>query len=181
MENELILLKSIESELGTMTAGVINDKICLLEFENAARIKLQQERFRKLHHVEFRFGEHDIFIELEKQLTAYFKGKLMEFDLPLMMIGNAFVQSVWLKLLDIPYGKTSSYGSLAEALGDKAKVRAIGKANGANPIAILVPCHRVIGADGSLVGYAGELWRKQKLLNLEAFHSGAGVQLELGL
>ncbi len=101
------------------------------------------------------------------QLAAYFTGALTEFDLPLAPRGDAFHQKVWALLRQIPYGQTRSYGDLARALGDRNLAQAVGTANGRNPIAVVVPCHRVIGADGSLVGYAGGLERKRFLLALE--------------
>lgn len=103
----------------------------------------------------------------EEQLTAYFAGDLKEFDLPLGAVGTAFQQRVWAELVKIPYGQTWSYLEVAERLGDRKAVRAVGLANGRNPIAIVVPCHRVIGANGKLTGYAGGLWRKERLLSLE--------------
>ena len=107
------------------------------------------------------------FASARAQLAAYFAGELREFDLPLAPRGDAFHQRVWALLREIPYGETRSYGDLARALGDRNLAQAVGTANGRNPIAVVVPCHRVIGADGSLVGYAGGLSRKRFLLALE--------------
>jgi methylated-DNA-[protein]-cysteine S-methyltransferase len=101
------------------------------------------------------------------QLEAYFAGELKAFDLPLAAPGTAFQRRVWAELVRIPYGETCSYLDVAERLGDRKAVRAVGLANGRNPIAIIVPCHRVIGANGKLTGYAGGLWRKERLLSLE--------------
>jgi methylated-DNA-[protein]-cysteine S-methyltransferase len=106
--------------------------------------------------------------EALRQLAAYFAGRLTAFDLPLDMKGTEFQRRVWSALRDIPYGKSCSYGELARAIGRPAAVRAVGAANGRNPIAIVVPCHRVIGASGKLVGYGGGLPLKQMLLGLEA-------------
>jgi methylated-DNA-[protein]-cysteine S-methyltransferase len=107
------------------------------------------------------------FREVERQLTAYFAGELREFDLPLAPAGTAWQLRVWRALTTIPYGETAGYGQLAEELGRPTASRAVGMANGRNPISIIVPCHRVIGANGSLTGYAGGLERKQYLLGLE--------------
>jgi methylated-DNA-[protein]-cysteine S-methyltransferase len=101
------------------------------------------------------------------QLEAYFAGDLKDFDLPLAAGGTTFQQKVWAELCRIPYGETVSYMDIAERIGDRKAVRAVGLANGRNPIAIIVPCHRVIGANGKLTGYAGGLWRKERLLSLE--------------
>ncbi|MFF8918718.1 methylated-DNA--[protein]-cysteine S-methyltransferase [Streptomyces sp. NPDC015032] len=117
------------------------------------------------------FGEPDPrpFTEAIRQLDAYFAGELREFDLPLHLDGTPFQRSVWEQLLLIPYGETRSYGELAEILGKPGASRAVGLANGKNPVSIIVPCHRVIGTSGSLTGYGGGLDRKQRLL---AFESG---------
>ena len=114
--------------------------------------------------------EHDgqALAEPARQLAEYFAGERTEFALELKPAGTAFQQSVWDLLLGIPYGETTTYGALAATLGDPRKVRAVGLANGRNPISIVVPCHRVIGADGTLVGYGGGLERKRVLLAHEA-------------
>lgn len=101
------------------------------------------------------------------QLEEYFEGKRVEFDLPLDLQGTDFQKRVWNELLTIPYGKTVSYKELSIRLGDVRAIRAVAAANGANPVSIIVPCHRVIGSDGSLTGYAGGLWRKRWLLDFE--------------
>jgi methylated-DNA-[protein]-cysteine S-methyltransferase len=105
--------------------------------------------------------------EATRQLTAYFKGQLRAFDVPVAPVGTPFQQAVWRQLQAIPYGETISYGELARRLGNPKAVRAVGLANGSNPIAIIVPCHRVIGSNGTLVGYGGGLPTKQALLALE--------------
>ncbi|MEU6372189.1 methylated-DNA--[protein]-cysteine S-methyltransferase [Streptomyces sp. NPDC046909] len=101
------------------------------------------------------------------QLHAYFKGELKEFTLELRLNGTPFQRTVWQQLLAIPYGETRTYGQLADALGNPGASRAVGLANGKNPIGIIVPCHRVVGANGSLTGYGGGLRRKQRLLDFE--------------
>lgn len=102
------------------------------------------------------------------QLVEYFAGDRTEFDLPLAPVGTDFQLRVWTALLDVPYGETVSYGEIAEAVGKPTASRAVGAANGQNPISIIAPCHRIIGANGSLTGYGGGLERKAWLLNLEA-------------
>ncbi|MEU5593152.1 methylated-DNA--[protein]-cysteine S-methyltransferase [Streptomyces sp. NPDC020298] len=115
------------------------------------------------------FGDRDdtLFAEAQDQLKAYFAGELKDFSLELRLNGTPFQQSVWDQLRRIPYGETRSYGELADALGNRGASRAVGLANGRNPIGIIVPCHRVIGAGGSLTGYGGGLDRKQRLLDFE--------------
>jgi len=107
------------------------------------------------------------FAEVIRQLRAYFRGELKEFDLPLAMEGTEFQLRVWNALRAIPYGETISYAQLAERIGNPKAVRAVGLANGSNPIPIIVPCHRVIGSDGSLTGFGGGLSTKKMLLELE--------------
>jgi methylated-DNA-[protein]-cysteine S-methyltransferase len=118
-------------------------------------------------------GVHDeeAFADVSAQLEAYFAGELTEFDVPLAPSGSGFQLAVWSALTRIPYGETASYGEIAAEVGRPDAVRAVGSTNGRNPIAVLIPCHRVIGADGSLVGYGGGLPRKRLLLELEAAHA----------
>ena len=123
------------------------------------RVKLDEMKFDPRHRV---------LIETERQLTEYFSGTRTEFDLPLQPEGSEFQKKVWQALREIPFGKTRSYLDLAKALGSTKAVRAVGAANGKNPLSIVVPCHRVIGSDGSLTGFAGGLEAKANLLALEA-------------
>jgi methylated-DNA-[protein]-cysteine S-methyltransferase len=118
--------------------------------------------------------------DASKQLDAYFAGDLTDFDLPLSPRGTPFQQAVWLALRDIPFGTTTAYGQIAEQVADRTKTRAVAAAIGRNPIGIVVPCHRVVGADGSLTGYAGGLDRKRWLLDHEATVSGAALPLTSG-
>jgi methylated-DNA-[protein]-cysteine S-methyltransferase len=107
------------------------------------------------------------FIDVRRQLQEYFAGTLKQFDIPLLMEGTEFQKRVWKTLQTIPYGETMSYGELAQKIGEPKAVRAVGAANGQNPIPIIVPCHRVIGSDGSLTGFGGGIENKRKLLELE--------------
>lgn len=113
-----------------------------------------------------------VLLEAEAQLHAYFAGELERFELPLAPRGTPFQLSVWDALLDVPYGSTTSYSALAAAIGRPSACRAVGAANGRNPLAVIVPCHRVIGAGGALTGYGGGLERKHLLLALEAGKAG---------
>ncbi len=115
-----------------------------------------------------------------KQVKAYFSGTLQRFDLPLFFNGTEFQKLVWETLLSIPFGATSSYAALSVQIGNPEAIRAVGMANGKNPLSIVVPCHRVIGSNGSLTGYAGGLFRKKWLLDHEAKFSGKPLQRELG-
>ncbi len=130
-----------------------------------------------LTEVKFLFPEDEIVPEVEpshptleqtkQQLKEYFAGDRKTFDLPLAPHGSDFQKRVWQELVTIPWGQTTSYLKMADKLGSRLTIRAVGGANGKNPIAIIIPCHRVIGANGNLTGYAGGLWRKQRLLELE--------------
>lgn len=117
------------------------------------------------------------FEDARAQLEQYFEGRLRHFDLPLAPRGDSFQQRVWKLLEQIPYAETRSYGELARELGDPALAQAVGAANGRNPLSIIVPCHRVVAADGSLTGYAGGLERKRHLLDLEESAAGTASRL----
>jgi methylated-DNA-[protein]-cysteine S-methyltransferase len=117
------------------------------------------------------------FAELRRQLAAYFAGELRDFDLPLAPQGTPFQHSVWTALRNIPYAETRSYRDLSTTIGHPKAVRAVGLANGRNPLPIIVPCHRVIGADGSMTGFGGGIESKRFLLDLEARHADARFQL----
>ena len=120
-----------------------------------------------------------LLLQAATQLQEYFAGARTEFTFPFGQQGTPFQLRVWAGLLNIPFGKTITYKTMAIRLGDEKCIRAAGTANGKNQLAIVVPCHRVVGANGALVGYAGELWRKQWLLDHEAKHSGLATQPDL--
>jgi methylated-DNA-[protein]-cysteine S-methyltransferase len=134
-----------------------------------------QNRFRPAAPAESPLRSEEPFRDAIAQLEAYFAGALRRFDLPLAPEGTAFQREVWSALTAIPYGETVSYGELARRLGRPAASRAVGAANGQNPIPIVIPCHRVIGADGSLTGFGGGLAIKRRLLDLEAGVAGASL------
>ena len=153
--------------LGPMIAGATDNGICLLEFIDRIRLEKQLIKLSKQLKTQFVPGQHPLFDLLEQQLNDYFDSKLTEFTIPLDIPGTEFQRQVWRQLRKIPYGKTCSYQQQAEAMNNPKAVRAVAKTNGENRIAIIVPCHRVIGKNGKLTGYAGGLWRKQRLLELE--------------
>ncbi len=128
-------------------------------------------------------NDHPVLLETEKQLNEYFKGERKQFTIKLEFIGTDFQKQVWQALLTIPYGETRSYGEIAMQLNNPGSVRAVGAANGKNPISIIAPCHRVIGASGSLTGFAGGLENKVLLLKLENakanFNIDKSVQLDI--
>jgi methylated-DNA-[protein]-cysteine S-methyltransferase len=135
-------------------------------------LHMQEGRTAASVHREWRPADEP-FADVRRQLSEYFDGERDEFDVPLAMTGTPFQRRVWQALQRIPYGETTTYGELARRLGRPSASRAVGLANGRNPIAVIVPCHRVIGSDGSLTGYGGGVERKRLLLELEATGRGA--------
>lgn len=164
---EIIYRKIIQTPLGEMAACAINQGICLLEFTDRKNFDNQFISLSKALKSDIKDGEHSHFIQLEKELKEYFEGKRTKFDVPLYITGTQFQEKVWQLLREIPMGEIRTYKQQSEFLGNPKAIRAVGTANGINKIAILIPCHRVIGSNGELVGYAGGIWRKQKLLELE--------------
>jgi AraC family transcriptional regulator of adaptative response/methylated-DNA-[protein]-cysteine methyltransferase len=167
-DHHLIPTTRILTPLGPMLAGATDDGVCLLEFIDRRMLQTQLRRLCKLLNAKFVPGFHKLFEPLSKQLEEYFAGTRQEFDIPLVLPGTPFQNKVWAGLQTIPYGSTRSYKEQAEAIGSPNAIRAVAKANGDNRITILIPCHRVIGANGELVGYGGGLSRKQYLLKLES-------------
>lgn len=165
---EPIFLTTIPTPLGDMLAGIHQDQLCLLEFADRPGLNQKISSLEKLLQITSREGEVPLQIEVATQLGSYFERKLTVFSLPLLLIGTDFTLRVWDALTRIPWGQTCSYSQLAAMTGRPAAIRAAGRANGSNRLAIVIPCHRVIGSDGSLTGYAGGLDRKRALLQLEA-------------
>lgn len=170
-KKNIISVTRVLTPLGPMLAGATEEGICLLEFVDRRMLETQIKRLKKIFDAEFIPGENKYFDELNKQLTEYFEGKRKEFNLPLLLNGTDFQQKVWKELQKIPFGSTRSYQEQAVALDNPKAVRAVAKANGDNRISIIIPCHRVIGKNGQLVGYGGGMWRKRFLLNLEKSNS----------
>lgn len=158
----------VGSPVGPLLLGATDEAVALLEFASSDQVTVQLERLRKQFARPFvSRRDHPLLQSLRSQLTEYFAGARREFDLPLHYTGSPFQERVWTALRDIPYGETCSYAAIARVLGDPKATRAVGMANGSNPIAIVVPCHRVVNANGELGGYGGGRWRKQILLDLE--------------
>jgi methylated-DNA-[protein]-cysteine S-methyltransferase len=152
---------------GELILGSIDQKLCLCDWKYRKMRSSIDERIQaglQATYVE----EGSAVIEVAReQLSQYFNGKRKQFDVPFLLVGSEFQKQVWNELLQIPYGKTESYAGLSKRLGNEEAIRAVASANGANAISIIVPCHRIIGSDGSLTGYAGGLETKRKLLRLE--------------
>lgn len=166
-EKHVIDFTRIETDLGTMVACATDKGVCLLEFSDRKGLETELKQLAKYHNANIVQGQNKYFKQLKDELDAYFEGRLKEFNVPLDISGTDFQKQVWQALVEIPYGTTSSYLRQAEVLGKTSSVRAVANANGMNKIAIIIPCHRVVGSDGSLTGYAGGLWRKRKLIDLE--------------
>ena len=168
IQADQIIFRDLKSPLGNLIAGSTAQGCCLLEFEDRGGLVKIKHRVQKRYKLEMISGTNKFLDQLEFELHQYFKGLLQVFSVPLDLKGTPFQRGVWKQLLNIPYGETRTYGEIAGLLGKPAAVRAVGKANGDNYLAIVVPCHRVIQHDGKLRGYGGGLWRKKNLLTLES-------------
>ncbi len=168
----MIFLKHIDTPLGKMRIGATDEGVCLFDFQYRKSIDAIMARIERLAGDKFSEGEHPHFQLLESQIGEYFSGERKDFDVQLHLLGTPFQKSVWMGLVQIPYGDTRSYKQQSIFLGNEKAIRAVAGANGENGIAIIVPCHRVIGDNGSLVGYGGGLQRKKWLLEHERKHSG---------
>lgn len=162
----MLNLDWIETPIGRLLGGATQEAVVLLEFDRKV-LEDQLRTLRKRFSMPAEFGGNAMIDRLRRQLAEYFSGDRHDFDLPLRYPGTGFQEKVWELLRQIPYGQTRSYRELASQIGATRACRAVGTANGMNRIAIVIPCHRVVGADGTLTGYGGGLWRKQLLLDLE--------------
>jgi AraC family transcriptional regulator of adaptative response/methylated-DNA-[protein]-cysteine methyltransferase len=167
---DCVVVSWIESPIGPLVAGATHEGVCLLEFTDRRMLEAQFATLRRRLRCAIVPGGNGHLEKLASQLTEYFGGKRFRFDVPLVCPGSDFERSVWDALLEIPYGQTRTYRDLARLLGKPGAARAVGHANGCNRVAIVVPCHRVVGAGGTLGGYGGGIWRKRRLLELESSH-----------
>jgi AraC family transcriptional regulator of adaptative response/methylated-DNA-[protein]-cysteine methyltransferase len=175
-ESSPVTLGWIESPLGPLVAGAADRGVCLLEFSDRRMLRTQIATLRRRLRAEVVPGEHPLLAQLAAELAEYFAGRRRGFTFPLHYPGSEFQRSVWDALLRIPYGETTSYEALAASVGRAGAQRAVGKANGDNRVAIVIPCHRVVRKDGTLCGYGGGLWRKQRLLELERGITPLGLE-----
>lgn len=155
------------SPYGELVLGAFDNKLCLCDWRYRKMRAEVDARLSKSLNANFVEARNEIIDDTAEQLHEYFNYKRQIFTIPLLMAGTVFQKSVWSELLNVRFGTTSSYLQLAEKIGNKKAVRAVASANGANAISIIIPCHRIIGSNGQLVGYAGGLSTKEKLLNLE--------------
>jgi AraC family transcriptional regulator of adaptative response/methylated-DNA-[protein]-cysteine methyltransferase len=169
--------RRIETPLGTMLALADDAGLRLLEFVDRRGLERELVGLRRRLRCAIVPGHHPLLDQVADELAAYFAGKRLTFTVPLAPVGSPFQLRVWTELQRIPAGRTRSYAEMAARLGIPKGPRAVGRANGSNMLALVIPCHRVINADGSLCGYAGGLWRKQRLLEHERKASAPQVSL----
>ncbi|WP_304858983.1 methylated-DNA--[protein]-cysteine S-methyltransferase [uncultured Bacteroides sp.] len=166
---ETILIQYYQSPYGDLLLGASGDKLCLCDWMlNGKRRMTIDKRIRQALHADYEEGTSEVISRAIIQLDEYFARKRTIFDVPLLAVGTEFQRTVWQELQNIPYGKTMSYGELSRKLGHPKAVRAVAAANGANALSIFIPCHRVVGSNHRLIGYAGGLAAKQGMLALEA-------------
>lgn len=167
-----VVVTTIDSPIGPLITAATDEGLCLLEFADENRLERQIGVLSRWFPGAILKGTHPLLAQLAAELADYFAGKLHTFTLPLATRGTAFELATWKALTTIPYGETRSYQDIARQIGNAGAVRAVGSANGRNRIAIVIPCHRVVNANGKLGGYGGGLWRKRRLLELEAGSNG---------
>jgi methylated-DNA-[protein]-cysteine S-methyltransferase len=164
---EKIQIKNYKSPLGELVLGSYQEQLCLCDWKYRKMRQAVDERIKNGLQTDFEEGESEVLDHAIHQLNEYFDRKRETFDIPFLLVGTPFQKTVWEALQTIPFGKTASYLDLSRTMGNPDAIRAVASANGANALSILSPCHRIIGSDGSLVGYAGGLDAKKKLLMLE--------------
>ncbi|MFP3879355.1 MAG: methylated-DNA--[protein]-cysteine S-methyltransferase [Dehalococcoidia bacterium] len=163
----LVSIQRHETEIGELVLGSFGGKLCLLGFGGKKMRRAVDASIRRGLDAGFVERDDEILEKTRKQVDEYLTGNREEFDIPLLMVGTDFQRGVWKALMKVPYGVTSTYGQIAQDIGSPKAVRAVGNASSANPISIIVPCHRIIGSNGQLVGYGGGLSVKKRLLKLE--------------
>jgi len=156
--------------IGELVLGSCDGRLCLLGFGDGELRGGVDEMLKKRLDAEIIQQDDELLEETRRQIDEYLAGRRKRFDVPLLMLGTGFQKSVWNTLMQVPYGTTATYLQIARAIGSAKAVRAVGGACKANPIGIIVPCHRIVGSDRSLVGYGGGLSIKEKLLSLEQRH-----------
>lgn len=159
-----------KTRIGELILGSYEGKLCLLDFRYRKMRSAIDKRIQDGLNAEFTPQDDEILDRTQEQINEYLSGSRTSFDIPLIIVGSDFQKAVWNALMQIPYGKTASYLDLAKVIDNEKAVRAVAGANGANAIAIIIPCHRIIGNNGELVGYGGGLAVKKKLLDLEQGH-----------
>ena len=162
-----IYTQHFKTPYGELILGEYNGKICLCDWRYRKMRQTIDDRIQEGLKAIIEFKQTDLIVEMQRQLEQYFQKERTSFDIPLLFVGTLFQKEVWNELLKVPYGKTETYLGLSQKLNNTKAIRAVAAANGANAISIIVPCHRIVGSNGELVGYAGGVDVKQKLLRLE--------------
>jgi len=162
-----ISIQYYKSPIGELLLGSYDNKLCIADFRYRKKRTTVDSRIQKGLKAKYVEESSEVITQTIKELEEYFNLERKVFNIPLLLVGTDFQKSVWQGLIDTPFGTTASYLELAKRIGNEKAVRAVASANGANSIAILVPCHRIIGSNGNLVGYAGGLDVKRKLLEIE--------------
>ena len=155
------------TQIGKLMVGSFHGKLCLLDFVRGKTRGTVEDRVRRVLDAELFEQDDEILGETRRQLDEYLEGQRKRFDIPVLMVGTDFQKDVWNAVTKVPYGATSTYSQIARDIGKERAVRAVGDAMAANPISIIIPCHRIVGSGGELVGYGGGLSLKRKLLALE--------------
>jgi len=179
--SNLVYFTYFKTPFGELVLGSFENELCLCDWRYRKQRHLIDSRILQGLQAQFIEFETQIIQVTIQQLDEYFAGNRQVFEIPLLFVGTNFQKSVWQSLMEIPYGQTSTYLSLSKELGNEKAIRAVANANGANAISIIVPCHRIIGSNGSLVGYAGGLNAKKKLLELERSKTSKDIQLSLDI
>lgn len=167
MLHRKIIIKRYESPCGPILLGAFGNKLCLCDWEEGKNREHVRKRLSRLLDADFEDGESEVIDDAVSQLEEYFKGERHEFSIPILLAGTDFQKRVWETLLLAPYGETKSYRDIASEIGRPEAVRAVAGAIGANAISLIVPCHRVIGSNNAMTGYAGGIAAKEYVLNLE--------------
>ena len=162
-----IEIQYYKTKIGELILGSFEDKLCLLDFRYRRMRNTVDKRIKDGLNADFIEQENSVLKETKNQIDEYLIGNRKEFSVPILMVGSDFQKQVWQELMNVKYGETASYLDLAKNIENEKAVRAVASANGANSIGLIIPCHRIIGSNGKLVGYGGGLAVKKRLLNLE--------------
>lgn len=163
-----IAIQYYPTAYGELILGVYQQQLCLCDWRDRKMRSTVDDRIKRHVQADYVIAEHPLIDETIQQLSQFFAQTRTTFNIPLLLLGSDFQQKVWRALIEVPYGTTATYLALSERIGNKKAVRAVANANGANSLSIIVPCHRIIGSNGQLTGYAGGLPAKEKLLALES-------------
>lgn len=172
-----ISISNFKTPVGDLILGEFQEQICLCDWRFRKMRNAIDKRIQQGLNSKYQESETPLIVNLKNQLSEYFENEREDFDIPILLIGTDFQKSVWQELVKIPFGETRSYLSLSQQVGNEKAIRAVASANGANAISILVPCHRIIGSNNELTGYAGGLNAKKNLLKLEGINLNSQLEL----